>query len=287
MTVSIIIVSFNVRDDLARCLASLHDAPPRVGHDIVVVDNASADGSAAMVLRQFPRVRLIDAGGNLGFSRANNLGIRATTGSLVLLLNGDTIVPGGAIDTMVARFQAYPEVAIVGPKLVDAEGRAEISFGSMMTPFNELRQKWRMEHYARGSRGAVQWVSRMTSREHFPDWVSGACLLIERQALEQAGLLDERFFMYTEDVDLCATVRRMGRRALFTPAATVVHLRGRSVAAAGAAAPAGYRRSHLAFYAKHHPVWLPFLKLYLRLKGEFPPPPDTAMADTVSSGLRP
>ena len=110
----------------------------------------------------------------------------------------------------------------------------------------------------------------MTRRQKQVDWVSGACLLIRRSDLEAVRLLDERFFMYAEDVDLCAAVRARGRIVLFTPDAEVVHLRGRSVASAPRATHAAYRRSHLAFYDKHHPGWAPFLRLYLRLRGELP-----------------
>jgi GT2 family glycosyltransferase len=113
-------------------------------------------------------------------------------------------------------------------------------------------------------------VDRMTRRMREVDWVSGACLLIRRRDLEAVGLFDERFFMYTEDVDLCARVRANRRKVLFTPEAEIVHLRGRSVATARSATQTAYRRSHLAFYEKHHPQWAPVLKLYLKLRGQSP-----------------
>jgi len=100
------------------------------------------------------------------------------------------------------------------------------------------------------------------------DWVSGACLLVRRRDAEAAGLLDERFFLYTEDVDFCASIRKLGRKVLFTPVATITHLRGRSRSSQPEASRQAYRRSHVAFYEKHHPLWAPILKLYLRLKGE-------------------
>ena len=103
------------------------------------------------------------------------------------------------------------------------------------------------------------------------DWVSGAVLLVYRADAEAAGLLDERYFLYTEDVDFCAAIRARGRRVLFTPEATVTHLRGRSRATVPGAMNAAYRRSHLAFYEKHHPYWAPLLRIYLRLKGQLPP----------------
>ena len=102
------------------------------------------------------------------------------------------------------------------------------------------------------------------------DWVSGAALLVHRRDAEAAGLLDERFFLYTEDVDFCASLRARGRRILFTPASQITHLRGRSRASAPRAMNAAYRRSQIAFYEKHHPAWVPALRLYLRLKGQLP-----------------
>src|SRR5207249_765637 len=107
-------------------------------------------------------------------------------------------------------------------------------------------------------------VERMTHREQSPDWVSGACLLVRRDDAEAVGLLDERYFMYAEDIDFCAAIRARGRRILFSPAVQIVHLRGRSVASAPGATRDAYRRSHIAFYEKHHPFWAPLLKLYLR-----------------------
>ena len=255
--VSIIIVSFNARGDLERCLESLHAAPPAASHEIVVVDNASSDGSAAAG-RRWPGVTVIDAGSNIGFAAANNVGMRATTGTNLLLLNSDTSVPAGAIDRLLAELERQPDVAVVGPRLVDGSGRAELSFGPMIGPLNELRQK----RLARS--GAVD---ERTRRRHYPDWVSGACLLVRRADAEAVGGLDERYFMYAEDVDFCAAIRARGRRVLFTPDVEVVHLRGRSAASAPAATHAAYRRSQIAFYEKHHPHWAPLLRLYLRLRG--------------------
>jgi GT2 family glycosyltransferase len=116
------------------------------------------------------------------------------------------------------------------------------------------------------------WIARETRREQFVDWVSGACLLVRRADAEAVGLLDERFFLYTEDVDFCAAIRARGGRVLFTPAAEIVHLRGRSRASLPDRASAAYRRSHLAFYEKHRPYWAPLLRLYLRVKGQLPAP---------------
>jgi GT2 family glycosyltransferase len=256
VSVAIIIVSYNTRDDLARCLESLHSAPPRISHEIVVVDNQSTDGSIEAVTR-WPAVRAIDVGSNAGFARANNIGLRATSSTNVLLLNSDTIVPPGALDRLVAELDREPAVAAIGPRLVDGTGRAELSFGRMIGPLNELRQK-----RLAGSDD----VDRLTRQRQYPDWVSGACLLVRRADAEAVGGLDERFFMYTEDVDFCASLRARGRRILFTPDVEVVHLRGRSAATAHMATRRAYRRSQIAFYEKHHPGWAPVLKLYLRIR---------------------
>jgi GT2 family glycosyltransferase len=146
----------------------------------------------------------------------------------------------------------------------------ELSFGPMLSPFAELRQKLITTLHRRQMPLVSRWVERATAREHVVDWVSGACLLVRRAAALQVGLLDERYFLYTEDVDFCAAIRAHGWRVLFTPAAEVVHLRGRSRASAASVAHAAYRRSHLAFYAKHHPRWASLLRAYLRIKGELP-----------------
>jgi len=209
-------------------------------------------------------VRVIANAVNTGFAAANNVGIRASTGSLLLLLNSDTIVPAGAVDRLVARLEATG-AAVAGPRIVDADGRPELSFGRMITPLNELRQKRRAQN--------AEEVEKLTRRRHYPDWVSGACLLVRRADAEAVGGLDERFFMYTEDVDFCAAIRARGRRILFTPEVEVVHLRGRSAASAPQATNAAYRRSQVAFYEKHHPGWAPFLRLYLRISGGWPTQP--------------
>jgi N-acetylglucosaminyl-diphospho-decaprenol L-rhamnosyltransferase len=269
-TLSIVIVNFNARAHLEKCLQSLQSGPPAIAHDIVVVDNGSTDSSAAAVRQRWPHIQVIERRDNAGFAAGNNAGIRATRGDLVLLLNNDTIVPAGAIDRLVQRLEAHPNAAVAGPRLVDANGVVELSFGPMISPFGELRQKVTMALHARGVGPASRSVVRATSEERFVDWVSGACLLVRRAAAERVGLLDERYFMYTEDVDFCAALRAQGWRVLFTPEAEIVHLRGRSRATAPLATNELYRRSHVAFYRKHHPRWAPVLELYLRIKGELP-----------------
>ena len=262
---AIVIVSFNARDELAAALASLRDTPPRVSHQIVVVDNASTDGAPDLVRGRFPEVTVIAAGGNLGFAKANNIGIGATDSEHVLLLNPDTIVPAGAVDTLVARIDADVSIAAVGPRLVDAEGRAELSFGAMYSPWTEARRKLALALDARGVAPVRGWIERATRGPREPDWLTGACLLIRRAAGEAVGWFDERYFMYAEDVDLCAGLRAAGGRIVFVPDAEVVHLRGRSGASRPGPTRDAWRASHLAFYEKHRSAWAPLLRLYLRL----------------------
>ena len=267
---SIIIVSFNTRPELEACLGSLVEHRARVSHEIVVVDNASSDGTTTALRERWPAVRLIEPGRNIGFAAANNLGIRASTSEFVLLLNSDTRVGAGSIDTLVDQLRRSPDVAAAGPRIVDANGRAELSFGRQIAPLSEARQKLLTRLHERGVGLANRRVERLTRTRCFPDWVSGACLLVRRRDAVAAGLLDERYFLYAEDVDFCAALRALGRRVAFVPEAEIVHLRGRARASRPIASEQAYRRAHLAFYAKHHPRWLPWLTLYLRVRGQLP-----------------
>ena len=267
---SIVIVTFNSRSYVDGCLRSIADQRPAIDHEIVVVDNASTDGTPALVRERWPAARVIDAGANLGFARGNNLGFRQTFGELVLLLNPDTRVGPGALGALVALLDARSDAAIVGPRLVDEAGRAELSFGSMLSPLVELRRKTLNAAYERGFPLVAGYVAGRVRRLREVDWVSGACLLVRRADAEAAGLMDERFFMYTEDVDFCAAIRARGRKVLFTPDAEVTHLRGRSRASAAAATEQAYRRSQLVFYEKHHPGWVPLLRAYLKMRGRLP-----------------
>jgi len=264
---SIIIVSHNARDDLARCLESLHTAPPGESHEIVVVENASSDGSLDMTRRRWPGVRVIPLDRNVGFAAGSNVGIRATEGELLLLLNSDTVVPAGAVDHLTAALRADPNTAVVGPRILDEAGNPELSFGAMRGPWNDLLQHVRFPLGTSRRR-----VERLTSQPAVVDWITGACLLVRRSDAEAVNLLDERYFMYLEDVDFCAALRARGGRIRFLPSVHVVHRRGRSAATNPAAALTAYRRSQLVFYAKHYPGWLPWLRAYLRARGKLPVP---------------
>lgn len=264
-TMAVVIVSFNVRDDLDRCLQSVVKAIDGCQARITVVDNGSRDGTVAMLRERWPEVCVVTPGGNLGFARANNLGIRQTPGELVLLLNPDTVVAPPAVDRLVEALATTPDAAAAGPRLVDADRRAELSFGRAISPTAELRQKLLMAGYAWNVGPVVRLVERWTRMPGDREWLSGACLLLRRLDLEAVGLLDERYFMYYEDVDLCVALRQRGRRVLFVPDAEVQHLRGRS----GGHNPELERRrreSQLAYYRKHHPRWAPVVRWYFGIR---------------------
>ena len=262
----IIIVNYNAREHLAACLRSLQAAPPQRPHHVVVVDNASTDGSAEAVGREFPNVHVIQMSRNAGFAAANNAGIRATTSPLIVLLNSDTLVTAGALDRLCDRLEATGAVA-AGPRLRDGRGLPEMSWGPMLTPLAEWRQARLVRSAESGSTAAQARVRVLTSTERIVDWVSGACLLVTRTAAETADLLDERYFIYEEDVDFCAALRAGGGTILFTPAAKITHLRGRTVSNAPVRRPSHYDESHLKFYEKHAPHWVPWLRVWKRIRG--------------------
>ena len=264
--VAVVIVSFNTRDELLRCLESL--AVVRTPLEVVVVDNASADGSAEAVRRRFPRAQILENGANEGYAKANNRGFRATGAPFVLLLNSDAEVRPGTIETLLGILETRPRVGIVGPRTVGTDGVLQVSSGPDLTPLAEWKQRRLVRGVEAGDKGALALAARLYSAEHDPCWVSGSCLFTRRAHLESVGGLDEGFFLYEEDVDLCVRIGRLGYRVLFTPAAEVLHHRGRSMARAPDRARLEYHRSHLLYYRKHHGAMrVALLRAYLALLG--------------------
>jgi N-acetylglucosaminyl-diphospho-decaprenol L-rhamnosyltransferase len=168
------------------------------------------------------------------------------------LLNSDAEVRPGAVEAMVRRLDRDPDVAAIGPRVVDAEGVVEVSFGPPLT----LRHEWRQRRLVRGVRArspeALRTAERLTSAEHEPAWLSASCLLARREALRAVGGFDEAFFLYEEDVDLCLRLRQAGWRLLFVPDAEVVHHGGRSMERTPERARLEYDLSHLRYYRKHN-----------------------------------
>lgn len=249
--VGAVVVSFNTRDHLLRCLESLY-AHAGLPLRAVVVDNASTDGSAEAVRARFPDALVIANETNLGFSRANNIGLRAAGAEYALVLNSDCEIAPGGLTALCALLDARPDVGIVGPRTVGGDGRAQVSFGPALTPIAEWRQGRLVRGVKAGEAAALRRAESQAARESEPDWVSASCLLARRSALDAVGGFDESFFLYEEDVDLCLRVRQAGWRIVYTPSATVVHHLGRSMEQAPVLARLEYHRSHLRFYRKHN-----------------------------------
>ena len=256
---AVVIVSFNTRDELLRGLASLEAVTVPI--EVAVVDNASADGSADAVAGRFPNVHVLRNAVNAGFGAACNRGVAETTAPFVLFLNSDAELRPGCLEALLALMEARPRLGAAGPRTLEEDGAVQVSFGPDLTPLNEWRQRRLVHGVKRRLPSALRASAAAAAREHSPAWVSGACLLARRAALEEVHGFDEGFFLYEEDVDLCRRLRGSGWEVLFTPAAEAVHHLGRSVARDPARARFEYHRSHLHFYAKHNG---PLARLALR-----------------------
>jgi GT2 family glycosyltransferase len=226
MRLSIVIVNWNTGKLLSRCLASVHATLPAGESEVVVVDNASSDASLTGVEQRFPRIRLTRNPRNVGFSRANNQGIRQCEGTHVMLLNPDTEVLPGALDRMLEVLEKDQAVGAVGPRLVNRDGSLQPSCFPEPTLAREL---WRLFHldaiWTRASYPLKGWDQ---STSHEVDVIQGACVLVRREALDQVGLLDEEYFMYSEDYTLSRRLRDAGWRLMWVPTAGVIHLGGQS-----------------------------------------------------------
>ena len=228
---TIIIVNWNTRDLLAQCLESVRDAPSAsvaggLAHgpftsEVFVVDNASTDGSARMVRDAFPWVRLLENTANLGFACANNQAIRQSHGRYILLLNSDTKVRPGALPTMLQFMETHRQAGGCGPLLLNDDGSLQPSCHPMLTPGREFWRLLFLERlWPRATYPQTKW-ERKAPRQ--VEVIKGACLMLRRAALEQVGVLDEAYFMYTEEMDLCYRLLQADWRLWWVPQATVVH----------------------------------------------------------------
>jgi GT2 family glycosyltransferase len=255
MDLSIIIANWNTRDLLQQCLTSLYANLPGVKFEILVVDNASGDGSPAMVRECFPQVRLFENSRNLGFVQANNEAIPQSCGRYVLLLNSDTIVQPKALTHMIEFMDGHPEAGIVGGYILNADGTLQQhSYGKFPTLFSETFFAWGLDSRAPFSR----WFAPRLefSGEYVQTgWVIGAALLIRRDALNQVGLLDAKFLMYSEEVDWCYRVQQAGWKNYVLRAARIVHLGGQSSRQVAALTKAELFHSKVKYFRKHHSRW--------------------------------
>ncbi len=253
VTLSILIVSWNTRDFLARCLDSVFANPPAVPFEVLVVDNASADGSAAMVRERFPQARLMVNAANIGFAPANNQAFAVSAGEYVLLLNPDTEVKPGALDALPAFLQANSRAAAVGAYLLNPDGTLQTS----CYPFPTLsREWWRLLHLdALRPYGVYRMADWDTDTPRPVEVIQGAALLLRKSALQGQPLLDDAYFMYTEEVDLCFRLKRAGGQLYWLPQAKVVHYGGQSTRQVAGDMFLHLYLSKLRFFKKHHGWW--------------------------------
>lgn len=249
---SIVIVHYKTRDLTLQCLRSIREFSPHVPHEILLIDNGSQDGIGAVVAEKFPEVRLIETGRNDGFSQANNLGIVNAHGQYILLLNSDTKIIEPVFDRLVQYMDSRPEVGCIGPQHVGGDGRHQVSYGKFPDLFSEVLRKivdYRISLNDLNIRG---YLIELCSMEQEVDWLSGSCLLLRRDALVQAGLLDEAFFMYFEDMDLCKRIHDRGWKIVFCPMSKILHYSGQSVKENILAGLVAYRQSQIYFARKHY-----------------------------------
>jgi N-acetylglucosaminyl-diphospho-decaprenol L-rhamnosyltransferase len=263
---SVIVVSWNVRDLLQRCLASiLRNAQPRgsgvwelspSGHHLeaLVVDSASSDGSADMVRALYPEVRLYDSDTNLGYTGGNNLGMQQSRGRFLLLLNPDTEIVGDALVRMVEYMQDHPRVGVLGPQLRYPDGSVQPSRRRLPTLWTALIDSTFLEKWFPAHRELRRYkvLDHPSDQECVVDWLVGACLLVRREVVDEVGLLDEGYFMYSEELDWQKRMRDARWEAAYLPAAQVIHYEGKSSEQAGIATHIRFSRSKVRYFRKHH-----------------------------------
>jgi len=253
MSLSIIIVNWNTRDLLAQCLSSVFANPPAAEFTVWVVDNASDDGSPQMVKERFPQIRLIQNQENAGFARANNQAIRQSEGRYVLLPNSDTEVELGALTTLVDFLEQHPEVGAVGPHTLNPDGTLQTSCYPAPTLSREL---WRLFHldalYPYGVYRMNDWD---LGKPREVDVLLGACLLVRHAVLDQVGLLDEEYFMYSEEVDFCYRIQRAGWKLQWVPQVQIIHYGGQSTQQVAAEMFLQLYQGKLRYFRKHYGWW--------------------------------
>ena len=247
--VSVIIVNWNTRELLRDALRSLPSGFRKSTFETFVVDNGSRDGSQEMVRADFPAVTLIENGRNLGFAAANNIALRRAAGEFFLLLNSDTIMHDGAMDTLVEFMRANPDCGFCGPQLLNADGSLQNSIANFPSLLTELTQKSLLR---------LLWPRRFHAKNHAPaescdvESLVGACLLARRQMCERIGLYDEDFFFFIEETEWCLRAQKAGWRCCFVPQARITHLQGQSGKLVPKPLRIEYWRSRYTYFRKHY-----------------------------------
>src|SRR5271165_5510665 len=255
--ISVVIVAWNARYYLELCLKSLEDAPPNRSMEVLVVDNASSDGSAEMIESKFPRVKLIRSPENLGFSKGNNVAIRQAQGRYIALVNPDVIVFPGCLDALADFMDQNPKVGNVGPRVLNPDM-------SMQSTCRRFPTLWNNFCSATGLATKFK-NSQFFAGEHmfyFPhdrtlavDVIVGCFSMIRRETLGEVGLLDEDLWMYGDDVDWCRRARNAGWQVMFYPGGQVIHDRGKITAPYPVRFAVAQQRSVLQYWTKHHSFW--------------------------------
>ncbi|HXT42299.1 MAG TPA: glycosyltransferase family 2 protein [Candidatus Angelobacter sp.] len=254
--ISVIIVSWNAREHLRNCLRSIRKTGDPLVREVIVVDNASTDGSPEMVEEQFPDATLIKAEKNLGFARANNLGIQRASGSLLALVNSDVIVHRDCFERLTRFLESHPDVGLVGPRVVGGDGRLQLTCGRLPTVWNTACRFLALDRIlARWS-----WFSGFEMR-HFDhnscaevEVLSGCFWLARRDAVKIVGGLDEGFFFYAEDLDWCKRFRSAGWKIMFVAEASATHFGGGSSSNSPSRFNIEMMRGNLIYWRKHHGV---------------------------------
>lgn len=251
---SIAIVNWNTRDYLLAALDSIYAAPPDFPLEVIVVDNASSDGSAQAVAERFPQVKLIANADNAGYAQGNNQALKCALGAYILLLNPDVLVPAGALQTAVAFMESHPVAGALGALQFYPDGSVQKSVRGFPTPLTVL---WELLGLSRLlPRSRVFGAYRMTWFDYAHmaevDQPMGTFLLLRREAFAQVGLMDEDFPIFFNEVDWCLRCRRAGWKIFFSPDVRITHYGGASTAQVGAAMAWESRRGLLRFYKKHY-----------------------------------
>ena len=270
---SVCIVNWNTRQDLEEALRSVFESDPELSIEVIVLDNASGDGSADMVRQRFPQVTLIQSTDNTGFARGYNRAAAAATAPYLLILNPDTVVQAGALGRLVRFMDSHPDAAAAGPCLLNSDGTLQFSCRRFPRPMVGLLRNTIIGRLAPRNRFTRDYL--MQDWDHrsirHVDWVSGAAICIRREAWDQIGGFDEGYFMYSEDMDWCLRAEQAGWKIYYVPEAVIVHRIGRSSDLRPLAMVIQFHRSAARFYRKHYaPRWpwglrlLPIAGLWLR-----------------------
>lgn len=253
-TLSVVIVSWNVRDLLDHALNAVYTSGTHTPDlEVIVVDSASTDGTPEMIRERYPQVHLIASNQNLGFSKGNNRGIAAAHGDYLLLLNADTVVLGDALATLVTYLQEHPGTGMVGPRLLNADGSTQSSRRRYPTlPVLFLESTW-LQGWAPKHQLARFYVDdQADTAEQEIDWITGAAMLVRRDVLEDVGGLDEGFFMYSEELDWCHRIGDAGWAIAYTPAAEIIHYGGKSSEQVAPARHIYFQSSKIRYTRKYH-----------------------------------